>query len=613
MKKAESKKYTLYISILMLLLFQTQASAIAWKLNKSFWTEEDEKVYENFVASIGNSKHSNINKFIKDPQSNPLYGKEDNKFYLYTDCADLPYIIRAYVAYKLRLPFGYVSKITSKGGDQRYSRGNKPCEFKDQDYFSSPQKLFSQVTLINSGFFRMAADVEDSDHYPVKIQPESIKPGTIFYDPDGHVAIVYKVREDGRLKVIDGHPDQSISKPWFGKKFKRGTAKNGGGFKRWRPLRYTSNGQIRRASNHNIPDYSQTDQFQKSYSLKGRKNLSYYDYVRERLAKNKVNYDPVSDFTFMMTDLYEDICYRAVAVNIAINKGISKKPHPGSLPWNIYGTDGIWEEFSTPSRDARLKVAFKDFYDRTCDMVLALHAINPGAARALAEKLLAKYIMLSPKFTVEYKDSQGNHRVLTFDDVANRLFRLSFDPYHSIEFRWGANPEELALSLDSQKKRRFYDLEHSLRNQLERRYNCKTPLSMGPENPPEVRVKPWLTNYLAGRLIQDQKIAQTPSLLTESVNYDIVQIPQTKPSLIQKQKSKNLDTDVTAQNLKSEKAEIKKIEIDQTAEKIPVTKKKKTTEPQHFLHQIDTLVDEFASMIVSEVQDHKKVITFPEN
>jgi hypothetical protein len=136
---------------------------------------------------------------------------------------------------------------------------------------------------------------------------------------------------------------------------------------------------------------------------------------------------------------------------------------------------------------------------------------------------------------------------------------------------------------------------------------------MGPENPPEVRVKPWLTNYLAGRLIQDQKIAQTPSLLTESVNYDIVQIPQTKPSLIQKQKSKNLDTDVTAQNLKSEKAEIKKIEIDQTAEKIPVTKKKKTTEPQHFLHQIDTLVDEFASMIVSEVQDHKKVITFPEN
>ena len=67
----------------------------------------------------------------------------------------------------------------------------------------------------------MAADSQDSDHYPVKISKKSIVPGTVYYDPDGHVAVVAKVTEDGRVRVIDAHPDRTISKPWFGAKLYR--------------------------------------------------------------------------------------------------------------------------------------------------------------------------------------------------------------------------------------------------------------------------------------------------------------------------------------------------------------------------------------------------------
>jgi len=526
------KKWLLLAILMILVTWPESVSAVAWKLSKSFWSEEDEKVYSNFVEKICDSKHGNLTKFIRDPKANPLYGEEDKKFYLYADCADLPYLIRAYVAYKLRLPFSYVSAISGKGGDQRYSNGNRPTDFKDQDYFSGPQNLFSKVTLINSGFYRMSAKTEESDHYPVKIQKESIRPGTIYYDPDGHVAIVAKVMADGRIRVIDGHPDRTISKPWFGAKFTRGTAANGGGFKRWRPLRYTSDGQIKRTSNRNLPDYSADDQYQKRYAFAGNNSMSYYDYVRARLADAAYRLDPLSEFRHMMSDLYEDIVYRAVAVNVCVEKGISRKPHPGSLPWNIYGTDGLWEEFSTPSRDARLKVGFRDFFERTRVMLVETWRKSPQQAMQLAAAMLEHYQQVSPKFVISYLDSSGKTRILTFDDVCNRLFRMSFDPYHSIEYRWGAEPDELALSPDDHTKKRFYELEYRLRNQLDRVYNRNTPLSMGPEQPPEVSVYKLLNSFLQGQLLADPVVvAAVPDVCP-----DATFPPGMSPAEIQAQK-----------------------------------------------------------------------------
>ena len=502
------KKYLRFLTLLLMTLSAvSNAEAKAWKVVRSQWTEQDEKVYSDFVERICDSKYGNLNKFIKDPKVNPLYGEEDKNFNLSPDCADLPYMIRAYVAYKLRLPFSYVSEITCKGGDERYSKGNKPKEFKDQDYFKNPQQLFYQVARVNSGYFRMDATSEDSDHYPIIINKKTLTPGTIYYDPDGHVAIVAKVYDNGRIRLIDAHPDKSISKPWFGTKFSKGSKSNGGGFKKWRQIRYTSDGKIIRTKNHNLPDYSATFQFAKTFSINGKSGIGYHEYVRLSMTKGGARTDPLSEFCYMMQDIYEDIRYRAMAVEMAISKGCHIKPHPGKLPYNIYGTDGLWEEFSTPSRDARLKVAFRDFYDTTRQMVLAYEQYDKQMARALAYNFLLKYDELAPKLCITYKNSAGRLVTLNFADVNYRLFDLSFDPYHSIEYRWGARGAELASANDGETKRNMYLQERRLRNQLERLYGCHTPITMGPDRPVSVDIRTWLYNYVQGGNVDRQIIA----------------------------------------------------------------------------------------------------------
>ncbi len=516
------KLFILFPVLIAVLLITSSAQAAAWKLSRSVWTEQDEQAYSDFVERICDSKYGNLNKFIKDPKVNPFYGEEDKKLNLSPDCADLPYLIRAYVAYKLRLPFSYVSEITSKGGgDERYSKGNKPTQFKDQDYFSTPQQLFNQVTLVNSGYYRMDVNSETSDHYPIKISKKNLTPGTIYYDPDGHVALVAKVLDNGRIRLIDAHPDKSISKPWFGSKFSRGNKNNGGGFKKWRQIRYSSEGRTIRTQNHNLKGYSASDQYAKSYSINGKSGLSYYDYIRLAMANNNSRSDPLQEFVFMMEDIYEDIRYRAIAVDVAIQKGCHLKPHPGKLPYNIYGTDGIWEELSTPSRDARLKVAFREFYDTTRQMVLNTERYDPKMAKALAYNFLLKYDELSPRMCITYTNSVGKQIILDFADVNYRLFDLSFDPYHSIEYRWGAKGQELATANDGDTKRNFYALEKRLRNQLERLYGCNTPLTMGPEKPVSVDIRGWLYSYIQGKSIDRNIIAfNKETIYDEPVNSD---------------------------------------------------------------------------------------------
>ncbi|MBF0502926.1 MAG: hypothetical protein HQM09_22515, partial [Candidatus Riflebacteria bacterium] len=74
----------------------------AWILSGTQWTSRDEQTYSDFVRALGESGCGSLNKFVRNPRLNPFYAEEDNNFNLLPDCADLPYVVRAYVAYKLR-------------------------------------------------------------------------------------------------------------------------------------------------------------------------------------------------------------------------------------------------------------------------------------------------------------------------------------------------------------------------------------------------------------------------------------------------------------------------------------------------------------------------------
>jgi hypothetical protein len=80
------------------------------------------------------------------------------------------------------------------------------------------------------------------------------------------------------------------------------------------------------------------------------------------------------------------------------------------------------------------------------------------------------------------------------------LFRLSFDPYHCVERRWGAVGAELATCRDSGLKRRWYDAEQNLRNQIDRSYEARMDFTVeelevgrgGVPAPPDIDTRAYL-------------------------------------------------------------------------------------------------------------------------
>ena len=55
----------------------------------------------------------------------------------------------------------------------------------------------------------------------------------------------------------------------------------------------------------------------------------------------------------------------------------------------------------------------------------------------LKTDLLNAYDAESRRCTITYLSSDTHPVSLTFDDIAHRLFAMSFDPYNCVELRWG--------------------------------------------------------------------------------------------------------------------------------------------------------------------------------
>jgi hypothetical protein len=204
----------------------------------------------------------------------------------------------------------------------------------------------------------------------------------------------------------------------------------------------------------------------------------------------------------MVRSLCDEAKYRVDAVDIAIKAGIHLQPQPSRLPYNIYGTEGDWEIFSTPSRDARLKTAFKELRDEIAKF-LSLASVDKSkldyAGNNLRGELRTVYLEEAASCTFGYTKSDGSRVELDFHELGRRLFQLSFDPYHCIERRWGAtDPSELASCLDSAEKRDWYDGEQRLRNQIVRAYDKRMDFTLaqlqqrvagsGVDQPPEISV-----------------------------------------------------------------------------------------------------------------------------
>jgi hypothetical protein len=508
----------------------TPSAHAGWRILRTVWTTLDEAGYEEFVRRIGDSRCRTMHDCLTSATSNPLYhATNPDGAVFYADCADLPYMLRAYFAWKNGLPFSYATEVKPLGRtrDIRYTaRGNRVIARRDiVGTSAAAMALAKMVGTISSAYYRCPPKSNGPilpDLYPVTITRESIKPGTIIYDANGHVAVVYKVTQEGRIHYFDSHPDNSISRSVYGKAFARASPAMGAGFKRWRPQKLVGatkrpdgsyeGGHIVLDGDDKISDWSD-EQFYGTetnprkawraakFVFKGQV-LGFHEFVRKRLARAGFKYDPVMETRTMVRSLCNDLRYRVDAVNLAIRSGIHLRSQPDQLPGNIYGAVGDWEFYSTPSRDARLKTAFKELRDEVVHFLsLEAQGGKDLAYRGdnLRQDLWDAYSKEAQACAITYQRSDGSKQTLSFEEIRGRLFKLSFDPYHCIERRWGADQaKELSTCRDGPRKRRWYAAEQRLRNQLDRTYDVVMGFSLselerkvpgsGVDAPPDVDV-----------------------------------------------------------------------------------------------------------------------------
>lgn len=497
-----------------------------WKISRAEWSAEDEQNYIRYISMIGDGVSrglcATVSDCFRNPQVNPYAYSDIGGLKLFSDCADFPYFLRAYYAWKNELPFGFVSSVDPIQGvgeeikDIRYSPyGNivrsrysvvTEKSRRGSVKFTNANEVFNRVLpgRISSGTFRvsysgMDADKLFSDFYPVRITRDAVRPGTVIYDPNGHVVTVYKVTKDGRVYYIDAHPDNSLTAGLYNSRFMRSYPGQGAGFKNWRPLRLQGavwdardgyvGGRIAGAKDRELPLYSTEQYFgtnanpdwrQAGFIFQGQ-DMNYYEWVRNRLSDGPLVENPIDDVKIMVTELCNGMTERAIAVQVAITAGIHQQQHPYRLPNNIYGADGDWETYATPARDARLKVAFQELRTYVQE-ALRHHRAHDGkvgySGKNLAADMLTAYKQTANACRITYKNSNNQNVSISLEQARARIYDLSFDPYHCPELRWGAQGTELSTCRDDAYKRQWYDREKWLRFQHERNTTAFTGYSV---------------------------------------------------------------------------------------------------------------------------------------
>ena len=489
-----------------------------WKVYKTYWSDADEAGYAAFVQRIGRSGCTSLETCLNS-DANPYRADDDPV--LRGDCADMVYVLRGYYAWKNGLPFSYQNAMalakTDRGGkreDIRYSSNGNVVAGRRQiinRVYNAHHFLGRIGGEVSTAMFRTHPETgggrKHDDFYPVEISRETVRPGVIAYDIYGHVGIVYDILDDGRVMVVASHPDESVTRTTYGANFIRSRPALGAGLKAWRPIHVEgarknadgslNGGRLVAAKNEDIAGFS-LEQFFGAYPhpsgewhygefRHNGRTLRYYDYVRRRLAAPDFAYNPVDELRFGMEAICTSIKARKAAVDAATTSRIHLKPHPGRLPPNIYGTYGEWEEYSTPSRDARLKVSFIELRRDMQRLAEAAQTGAPGVVydgADLAADLMAAFEEEKDACTFTYWRSDRTRVRLNLGHVMERLWDLSFDPYHCPERRWGARGAELETCTDNQTKAQWYNAQRFLRYQAERTYDVRMDFTLEELKPP---------------------------------------------------------------------------------------------------------------------------------
>ncbi len=231
----------------------------AWEVGMQ-WGRATENLYSAFVEQLffeptdDDTTWPNLQALIAERDRNLLFdyraAGEDAELALKPDCADLPYFLRAYFAWKLRLPFVY--RACTRGRDDTPPLCEPPVlsnldSVPDKNAPAAFRRFVRRLAnVVHSSSPRTVPGDDETDFYPVRLRRQSLRPGTIYADPYGHVLVVARwkpqgVTEYGVLIAADAQPDGTVGRRRFWRGsflFTPNTELVGAGFKAWRPVQY---------------------------------------------------------------------------------------------------------------------------------------------------------------------------------------------------------------------------------------------------------------------------------------------------------------------------------------------------------------------------------------
>ena len=476
---------------------------------RNTWNRETENLYSAWIEKLFDApldatlSWKALHEVLRDRSRNILFNhlglREDSMgMIVRPDCADLPYFLRAYFAFKMGLPFGY-TKCTRGGageGPKCHAWWNiqnlepppvpePPPEqtiaspavmdvFRPAAAVPAPvpppaappinrlaalkrlglaagfgEYLRSAVADgVHSGSGRTALSDDNTDYYPVPLKEETLRPGTVYVDPYGHVLVLARrvsQSEDaaGLFLAVDAQPDGTVARKRFWRGnflFAQDPALGGPGFKRFRPIVRDKNGGLRRLTNAEIakdPQYGDFSLDQAQLSIE-----AFYDRMDDVMSPAPL--DPLRAIKEAIAALEEQVKARVTSVENGRKFQISGRGD-ATMPDGpaIFETTGAWEDFATPARDLRLLIAidvvrtFPDRVARRPERYAMPKGKSVADVKAELEGVLASEVSAR---TFSYPRTDGSAWTLALKDVLDRTtdLEMAYNLNDCVELRWGA-------------------------------------------------------------------------------------------------------------------------------------------------------------------------------
>ncbi|MFZ2169960.1 MAG: hypothetical protein WAW61_10035 [Methylococcaceae bacterium] len=381
---------------------------------------------------------------------NHLGLNEDKNLPLTPDCADLPYTLRAYFAWKVGLPIAF--RACSRGSAKAPPHCGAATVNTEFTHGISSQANFRNVSgqlanAVHSGSARTGLDDESTDLYPVPLSRETLWPGTVYADPYGHVLVLVEwvpqtAGHPGILLAVDAQPDNSVARKriWEGTLLFANIASAGPGFKAFRPLARTASDGWRALSNDELVDHPGFALF----SLEQDRLPPDDFYARLARLVNPRGLDPKQAYEATLDALVEQIETRVTSVN---NGEAYFRKNPGSvipMPSGaaIFQTIGPWEDYSTPSRDMRFIIAINVLNGLPEKIVrnpelFVMNGRSPEEAKTEIEQYHTRRIQ---ERSIRYRRTDGSPWALYVAEVLarKRAYEMTYNPNDCAEIRWGA-------------------------------------------------------------------------------------------------------------------------------------------------------------------------------